>query len=307
MKELDLIKNITNILGSKYIGDDCAYLEDLGIVITQDSLIEGVHFDTTISTPYQTGYKSIMVNLSDIAASGAEPKYLTIALSIPPDTDEEYVSEFYQGAKDALNCCDAEIVGGDITRADKICISVCAIGKTEKRRISSRKNAKAGDKIITTGLHGSSAIGLKILLENLIPEKDLIKSHLMPQAQIEFSKSVAENIKSDYAMMDTSDGLFDALYKIGEASRCTMSVDFDRILFNPEIKNYTKDYKDTVLFGGEDYQLVATVPVEFLSELKNYTIIGEVLPYEDCVVKINYSDKVEKYNEPTDKCYNHFE
>ena len=307
MYELNLIKNITNILGSKYIGDDCAYLRDLGIVITQDSLVEDVHFVKTICTPYQIGYKSIMVNLSDIAAAGAEPKYLTVALSLPSNTTENEVSEFYEGAKAALQTCNAEIVGGDITASDKICISVCAIGTTKDRKISSRKCALPGYKIITSGLHGSSAAGLKILLENLKPDKELIKAHLMPTAQIEFSKNIAKHAKTDYAMMDTSDGLFDALYKIGEASNCTMSVEFEKIIYNPKIKEYFKNYKDLILFGGEDYQLVAAVPVELLPILKDYIVIGDVLPYEECFVKINYSDIIERYNNMPDKCYNHFE
>ena len=99
MKEKEFISTIKKILNSGYIGDDCAYLEDLGVVITQDSLVEDVHFSLKYSTPYQTGYKSVMVNISDICASGAEPKYLTIALSLPESTDENFVKEFYQGAK----------------------------------------------------------------------------------------------------------------------------------------------------------------------------------------------------------------
>ena len=107
-------------------------------------------------------------------------------------------------------------------------------------------------------------------------------------------------------MMDTSDGLFDALFKIGSASECTMSVDFERILYDPKIKEYFSDYKDLILFGGEDYQIVATVPVELLPSLKNYIIIGEVLPKEDCVIKLNTDNKVEKFNELSNKCFNHF-
>ena len=128
----------------------------------------------------------------------------------------------------------------------------------------------------------------------------------MPQAQLEFSKNIATQIQEDYAMMDTSDGLFDAIFKIGEASNHTMSIDFDRILYNPKIKEYFENYEDYIFFGGEDYQLVATVPVELLSKLENYTIIGEVIPKEDCIIKLNYNDKVEKYNDISAKCFNHF-
>ena len=305
MNEIKLINNIKNILNSKYIGDDCAYLKDLGIVISQDSLVEDVHFDKEIMTPYQTGYKSIMANLSDIAASGAKPCYITISISIPKDLSEEDINEYYEGCKFALKDLDVEIVGGDITGADKLFISICVIGKTEGRKISSRSNAKVGHKIITSGVHGSSAAGLRILMDDLEPDKDLIKAHLMPIAQLDFSKQIAEQIEEDYAMMDTSDGLMDALYKIGEASDCTMSVDFERILYDPKIKEYFENYEDLIFYGGEDYQLVATVPVELLPKLKNYTIIGEVIPKEDCVIKLNYDDRVEKINN-IDKCFNHF-
>ncbi len=306
MNEINLINKIKNTLKSQYIGDDCAYLKDLGIVISQDSLVEDVHFSKHMMSPYQIGYKSVMVNLSDIAASGAKPAYLTVALSLPKQIEDEAVVEFYEGAKFALKGLDVEIVGGDITGSDKLYISISVIGKTLDRKISSRSHAKIGHKIITSGVHGSSAAGLRILQNNLEPDKDLIKAHLMPVAQIDFAKQISEQIQEDYAMMDTSDGLFDALFKIGSASECTMSVDFERILYDPKIKEYFSDYKDLILFGGEDYQIVATVPVELLPSLKDYIIIGEVLPKDDCVIKLNTENNVEKFNELGNKCFNHF-
>ena len=306
MNEINLINKIKNTLKSQYIGDDCAYLKDLGIVISQDSLVEDIHFNKHMMSPYQMGYKSVMVNLSDIAASGAKPAYLTVALSLPKDIKDDAVVDFYEGAKYALENLDVEIVGGDITGSDKLYISISVIGKTLDRKISSRSHAKIGHKIITSGVHGSSAAGLRILQNNLEPDKDLIKAHLMPVAQIDFAQQISEQIQEDYAMMDTSDGLFDALFKIGSASECTMSVDFERILYDPKIKEYFSDYKDLILFGGEDYQIVATVPVELLPSLKDYIIIGEVLPKEDCVIKLNTENNVEKFNDLSNKCFNHF-
>lgn len=306
MNEVNLIKKIKNTLKSQYIGDDCAYLKDLGIVISQDSLVEDIHFNKHMMSPYQIGYKSVMVNLSDIAASGAKPAYLTVALSLPKEIKDDAVIDFYEGAKYALENLDVEIVGGDITGSDKLYISISVIGKTLNRKISSRSHAKIGHKIITSGVHGSSAAGLRILQNDLEPDKDLIKAHLMPVAQIDFAKQISEQIQEDYAMMDTSDGLFDALFKIGSASECTMSVDFERILYDPKIKEYFSDYKDLILFGGEDYQIVATVPVELLPSLKDYIIIGEVLPKEDCVIKLNTENNVEKFNDLSNKCFNHF-
>ena len=101
MKEKEFISIIKNLLCSNYIGDDCAFLEDLGIVVTQDSLVEDVHFLRSKITPFQLGYKSVMVNISDVAASGAEPKYLTISLSLPANIDKGFIEDFYLGCKKA--------------------------------------------------------------------------------------------------------------------------------------------------------------------------------------------------------------
>lgn len=297
MKEKELIKIIKTTLDSKYIGDDCAYLKDLGITISQDSLVEGIHFDLKFITAYQLGYKSAMVNISDICASGAEPVYMTISLSLPNYVDENFVKNFYDGVKDA--CQNVEIVGGDLTGSDKVFISITAIGKTENRKISSRSNAKDDYKVIVSGEHGNSAYGLKLLLNNEKQTKEneiFIKSHLIPVAQRDFSKQIAKNIKVDYAMMDTSDGLADALIQIAKSSNVLISIDTSKIPHNPKIS------MNEVLFGGEDYQLVATVPEEFLEKISNYTIIGEVKPSKMSGLEIDgkFFDNIDN------KLFNHF-
>lgn len=300
MKEKELINIIKSTLKSDYIGDDCAYLKDLGIVVTQDSLVEDVHFKLDYTSAFQVGYKSVMVNISDICASGAEPKYLTISLSLPKYIDENFVKEFYKGAQKA--CEGVEIVGGDLTGSDKVFISVTAIGSTKGRKISSRANAKEGYKIIVSGEHGNSAKGLEILLAHFLSsEKDLeenekfIQAHLMPVAQREFSTQIAENITQDYAMMDTSDGLADALMQIAKASGVTLCVNSEKI---PHDKNVDLS---TVLFGGEDYQLVAVVPDEILQYVSDYTIIGKV---EGKTPAIKLDNKL--ITDVDNKLYNHF-
>ena len=254
MNEKELIKIIKTTLNSEYIGDDCAYLEDLGIVVSQDSLVEDVHFKLEFITPFQLGYKSVMVNISDICASGAEPKYLTIALSLPNYVDEKFVEEFYKGAKEASG--DVKIVGGDLTGGEKVFISVTAIGATKNRKISSRSNAKVGYKILVSGEHGNSATGLKMLLNGrkLEQSSKFIKAHLMPVAQRKFSQKIATQITENYAMMDTSDGLADALIQIAKASKVRVKINTSKI---PHDKNVDMQ---TVLYGGEDYQLVVAVP-----------------------------------------------
>lgn len=300
LKEKDFINTIKTVLNSPLIGDDCAYLESLGIVVTQDSLVEDVHFSTSFITPFQLGWKSAMVNISDICASGAEPKYLTVALSLPKTIEADFVEEFYKGMKAA--CGKVEIAGGDITGSDKIFISVTAIGKCGDRRISSRKNARAGHKIIISGNHGSSGAGFRLLKEGKQTPKSLIHAHLMPEAQVEFSKKIASSIKENYAMMDTSDGLADALSQIAEASGVSMEIDFSKIPYDKEIEMFS-DFEDLILFGGEDYGLVAAVPEEIT---KDFTIIGEVR--EGSGITILKQDK--KFHlsnaKVSEKLFNHF-
>lgn len=302
MNEKELIKIIKSTLNSDYIGDDCAYLKDLGIVVSQDSLVEDVHFKRDLITPYQLGYKSVMVNISDICASGAEPLYLTVSLSLPKDVDESFVEEFYKGAKAALN--GAKIVGGDLTGSDKIYVSVTAIGSDKGRKISSRANAKVGYKVIVSGEHGNSAMGLKLLLDGTCthqPHPDgnewekFISAHLTPTAQRYFSHQIASQIKVDYAMMDTSDGLADALIQIAKASDVTLSIDSEKIPHDARVG------MDLVLYGGEDYQLVAAVPQNFLQNITDYTIIGEV---KSSGTGLEIDGK--SYTDIDSKLFNHF-
>ncbi len=301
MKEKDFISIIKQISNSEYIGDDCAFLEDLGIVVTQDSLVEDVHFSMKYISPYQLGYKSVMVNVSDVAASGAEPKYLTIALSMPADVDDDFIKEFYKGAKSACGE-DIKIVGGDITGGDKIFISVCAIGAVGKRKISSRKNAKVGYDVIVSGNHGSSAAGLELLLSGQNVESDFIKAHLEPVAQVEFGKKIAQNVPCDYAMMDTSDGLMDALSAIANESNVLLEIDFDKIPYDNKISRF-QNWQDLILYGGEDYQLVAVVPkglVDF------GFVIGEVKEGLGVDLKMNGNRFHLSKSDIENKIFNHF-
>lgn len=301
MKEKEFIGIIKSVLQSDYIGDDCAYLKDLGIVITQDNLVENVHFRTDFTTPYKLGWKSAMVNISDVCASGAEPKYLTVALSLPDEIDGDFVRDFYRGMKDA--CGGVEIVGGDITSADKIFISVTAVGKTSGRRISSRAGAKPGYKIIISGEHGASAAGLRLLISGKAEPEKFINAHLMPEAQIEFSRKISGMIDESYAMMDTSDGLMDALSQISGASGVNMSVDFEKIPFDKDLTVFA-DYKDLIFYGGEDYGLIACVP-EKIAE--NFTIIGEVKHGTGVTIVENGTEKHYSKNDVEQKVFNHFE
>lgn len=326
MKELDFLQIINETLSqNSHIGDDCAYLKELGIVVSQDSLIEDVHFNREFASPYQIASKAIGVNLSDIFASGALPKYLTISLSLPKNINERFVKEFYQACEDAAIEYDFEIVGGDLTGSEKIFISICAIGLTKGRRISSRRNAKVGDYVITTGVHGSSAAGLWLLREkekgkreknepfnySTIQPFNLIDKHLAPIPRKNLSQEIATKIDCEYAMMDTSDGLMDALFKIAQASNKMISVDFDKIPYDKEIEEVAQlanvDFKDWIFYGGEDFQLVACVDEQNLTKiLAPYAIIGRVeQKSENHFVEVVFGAEVQKIYD-LEKTFNHF-
>lgn len=312
MKELEFIEIIKKTLSkNSHIGDDCAYLDELGIVITQDSLVEDIHFSRKFSTPYQLAYKAIIVNLSDIFASGAIPKYVTISLSLPKTIDKAFISEFYRACEDLSKEFDIEVVGGDITGAEKCFISICAIGLTKGRKISSRKDAKVGDYVITTGAHGSSGAGLWLLENNASKYPNLINHHLTPTVQKDFSNELATKLKRNYAMIDSSDGLMDALFKIAKSSNVLISVDFEKIPYDKEIEYVAKqanvDFKDWIFYGGEDYQLIACVDEESLGQLKvHYAIIGQVKKNSpNHCVEVVFEDKTEKINN-LEKTFNHF-
>lgn len=275
MKEHDFINIIKTQTQSQFLGDDCAHLDKFGIVVTQDNFVENVHFKQEWSTPFQIGYKAAAVNISDILASGAKPEYITVGLSMP-DMGEDFVKELYQGIK--AGSYGAEVVGGDITGGKYIFVSITAIGSTKGRKISSRKNAKAGYVVISNGRYGESSKGLKELSEGK-RNTEAIKAHLEPQLNVEFSKNISEQLTEDYAMMDTSDGLADALFQIAQSSGVTIKTHF--------IEG---------MFGAEDYNLVAAIPREFLKKLKDYDIIGKVLPFNGAYLQID-DKKYTNYDE----------
>ncbi len=283
MKELDFIKIIQKETNSPYLGDDCAYLKEIGIVVTQDNFVENIHFKREWATPYQIGYKAAVVNISDVLASGAKPEYISVALSLPTDISESYFKELYRGI--VAGAHGATVIGGDITGSEKICISITAIGKTDNRKISSRKNAKKDYVIITKGEYGKSSAGL-CELEKSGTNYDLIEAHLEPKIDVDFSEDISTKIKVDYAMMDTSDGLADALFQIAKSSNVKIVC----------------DYIDG-MFGAEDYNLVAAVPKDFAVTLNNVDIIGYVSSFDGSYLDIG-GKKYKNYDELG--LYNHF-
>lgn len=251
-KELKFIEIIKNSLSdNSYLGDDCAFLKDLNLCISSDMLIEGVHFDFKYTTPALLARKALKVNISDILASGAYPLYATVCLSGRPD--EDFIEKFYS----SINSCALEygvkIIGGDLTASKDLTISICILGSGRGRNISSRKNAKKDYILALCGNFGASARGLKMLFENPRENNVFTKAHLDPDIQVKCSEAIASRALEPYAMMDSSDGLINALEWIARSSNAGFSVDYEKI---PKIDGTSRA---EVLFGGEDYSLVCAL------------------------------------------------
>lgn len=317
MNELDYLKIINKKLtDNSFIGDDCAFLpvEFLGcngLHVTQDSLVQDVHFSLDTTTPYLLGRKSVCVNLSDLAAVCATPLCITISLSLPKILGADFVSDFYRGANEVCEEYGVKIVGGDLTGADKVFISVCAIGAKSTPFNITRANARVGDAIVTTGVHGDSAGGLMLLSQSYQEKNSLVMAHLNPSPQLEKSKILSRLAHCDFAMMDTSDGLGDALFKLAQASGVNIECDFSSVPVSNELTDtFPNLFKTLALWGGEDYQLLFSVSDTVYEKLDKtmFFKIGRVLENSSEPIVFVKDTECTIINERMlmDKSYNHF-
>ena len=221
------------------IGDDAAQLPD-GLVVTQDALVEDVHFRLDWTSWRDLGYKAAAVNISDLSASGARPFALVVSLGAPPDTALEDVLELYAG----LNEAGVEIVGGDTTRAERLYLSVTALGRSA--RVPGRAGAIPGDLLVVTGPLGGSGAGFRALLDGV--ESPQRAEHLRPPLRVEEGLRLAQ---AAHAMIDLSDGIAHDAGHIAERSGCRLVIDLDRVPRAGELAD---------LGFGEDYELLAATP-----------------------------------------------
>lgn len=263
LKFIEIIKN--SLRDSSYLGDDCAYLKDFNLCVSADSLVEGVHFDFKFISPYLLGRKALKVNISDILASGALPKYATVCLC--GKLNQNFISEFYTGLDSCAKEYNVKIVGGDLTFGDKITISICIFADTEGVNISSRKNAKEGYILALSGNFGASAAGLKMLFKNPEIQNEFTQAHIEPDLKFDCARNIAKKAKDPYAMMDSSDGLINALEWISRESNVGFELNSSLI---PKIEG-TK--MQDVLFGGEDYSLVCALSENDYQNINDKTLV----------------------------------
>jgi thiamine-monophosphate kinase len=239
------------------VGDDAAVLAPTGgeLVITTDALVQDVHFVRGSAGARDLGYKAIVVNVSDIAAMGASPRAAVCALTLPPDVEAAWVMELFGGMREACDEYALWLVGGDLSRGREASIAVTVTGEVAAGKAVLRSGARAGDRVVVTGELGGSAAGLRLTRLRTMPSVEqlaLVRRHLRPTARMgEGGVLVRHGVT---AMMDVSDGLALDLSRLARASGVSARLTIEDV---PVAEGATVD---DALGGGEDYELLATVP-----------------------------------------------
>ena len=270
------------------IGDDAAVLKIAPatlLLATTDMLIEGVHFDLTYTDFYSLGWKSAAVNLSDIAAMGGKPRFCLTSLAIPAHISVEAVKEYYRGFTALIRIHKTILVGGDTCASkDGLVISVTVLGEAKKRMPIPRSRAKRGDRIFVTGTLGDSGAGLE-LLNSGVREKDLkskirkpqsdiaklIGKQLRPLPRVEWGRQIALSGCAS-SMIDVSDGLSSDLFHLCEESGVGAVLHSDALPLSSSLLKSADHLNNPplhyALSGGEDYELLFTVPLARMKRLE---------------------------------------
>jgi thiamine-monophosphate kinase len=285
------------------IGDDAAVtkVKDGLQVLTTDCLVEGDHFRRDWFNPMQIGMKAIEINVSDIVAMGAIPKYVLVSLGLPKDLNVEFVEKMYEGMWKACDKNKIEIIGGNMAHCENIIISITLTGQVEKKYLSLRSGAKSGDFIFVSGHLGNGRAGLRLFQENLMKFENVRKNYLEPKAQLNSALKVAPYVN---AMEDISDGLASEIKHICEESNCGAIIYKNKIPIADEVRGLARrlgeDEFNYALYGGEDFELVYTVSNNNLKNVNGF-LIGEITKSKD--IKLISNGKEENI---TTKGYDHF-
>jgi len=274
------------------IGDDAAaWCGDTSTQLaTVDSFIQDVHFSLGITSWEDLGWKALAVNLSDIAAMGGVPEYALVSLALPNDTEVEDVTALYTGMIELAQQYGVAIVGGDISSAPLVAITITVLGKVANgdKHILTRSSAEPGEQVVVTGYLGAAAAGLEMLSKQLQfdPEATtyLRNAFLHPYPRIAEGKLLVEQgVKT---AIDISDGLVSDLNHICKSSQVGARIEVNRVPIQPIVKtNFSDKSLGMALSGGEDYELLFTGRAEVIDKVKRaascpVTVIGEIVADE---------------------------
>ena len=287
-----ITKNITNKNNTTKIGigDDAAVIDGGKdyLLLSTDMLIEGVHFDLSYMPIQHLGYKSISINVSDIAAMNGSPEQVVVSLGLSNRFSVEAVEKLYEGMKFACNDFNVDLVGGDTTSSPAgLIISVSITGRVEKDKVALRSKVEKGDIICATGDLGGAYIGLQVLerekqvfLANPDMQPDLKKypyiagRQLKPEARMDIIHELAELNVRPKAMIDISDGLASELYHLSKQSDVGFFIYEDKLPIDKQTYDTAVEFNidpiTCVMNGGEDYELLFSISQEDFEKLKNH-------------------------------------
>jgi thiamine-monophosphate kinase len=279
------------------IGDDVAVLDTSGphyLLATCDIQVENVHFLRDAISPQQLGRKVIAINVSDIAAMGGRPRWALVSLGLPPDLEVEFIDELYRGLNAQAQDSGLVIVGGNLTQIKgPLVIDLFLLGECDRDCLLRRDGAKVGDAVLVTGEFGDSRAGLELLLRPHLQVSEetrarVLAAHLTPQPRLAEGQLLAAS-KRVHAMLDVSDGILSDLGHICAASRVGSALELAMIPISRACRDVARaagvNSEDWALTGGEDYQLLFTVPpadVEAIQRLLNTgtgataTVVGHI-------------------------------
>ena len=304
--EKELINRLGKFMPKNQTSDDCAFIKtkNENMLVNTDSLVENVHFNDITICPRDLGWKAVVSNISDLLSSGSKKTIgITISLVLPARTEWIWVEELYIGINKALKEYGGIILGGDCSKGNQKAISITAFGIQGELELR-RDACKPGDVILTTGIHGLSKLGFliknKINLDNDMPlNKKLISKSIehfcRPKVYPNFLKNLIKTRSNKkikrIGCTDSSDGLFQALQDLASASKCKAIINYEKI---PKDKDWPRGDKwdEYYFFGGEDYELVFSLPKKWANNLskldKNIYKIGYFVNGEP---SIEFKDK----------------
>ena len=290
LDEFSLINKLTqhSIHNSTYVkvgvGDDCAVYDtprDVDQLVSTDMMVEGIHFSDSTTAPFDVGYRLGAANISDIAAMGGTPRHMVVSIAVPKGRDTSYVEEVYNGLRHICADYDVNIIGGDtVSTEGPFVISATVFGDVPTNQGVLRSGAQDGDVVFITNYLGLSYVGLHSLLEGSEDYPMSQSVHQRPIPHVECG-IIARDLGAT-SMNDISDGLSSELNEIAKASQVTIYIDENTLPIHPEVQVYCESHHMSPYLpmwtGGEDFQLVGTIPADKAEELPTdtFTIIGWV-------------------------------
>lgn len=303
--EFGLIRHLTKSFQSrqpttvKAVGDDAAVIDasENYLLITNDLLIEGIHFDMVYTPLKHLGYKSVVVNLSDIAAMNGKPQQVLVSLSVSNRYSVEALEELYTGIRLACEHYHVDLVGGDTTTSRQgLFLSVTAIGMVEKNRVCYRDTARINDLVCVSGNLGAAYMGLLVLeREKQVFKADptmqpdlsgfnyILQRQLRPEARFDVLEFLRNAGIQPTSMIDISDGLASEILHICTGSKTGCQLFEDKIPIDPATALAAEEFGiqaiTAAMNGGEDYELLFTIPLsdyDKITSIKDITVIGHI-------------------------------